>query len=181
MGESPMQLIYRGLTFDYNPSKTPERFFHTSPRLGAAYTLMYRGVTYRIDPNSIEKAAPKPATYELSYRGVTYKVNRNEQDEVTVISSSLKPSNHKIPTTADSAIQQKREEVPSILTLIKKLWQNAIVAITTEPELKIWQKQDRNGHIHWYVYDPLMSKSISFASELEMLSWLEDFHSRSRW
>jgi hypothetical protein len=76
---------------------------------------------------------------------------------------------------------QSIRKVPSILTLIKKLWQNAIVAIMTEPELRIWQKQDRNGHIHWHVYDPLTSKSISFASELEMLSWLEDFHSRSRW
>jgi hypothetical protein len=72
-------------------------------------------------------------------------------------------------------------KVSSILTLIKKLLQNAIAVITTEPELRIWQKQDRNGHIHWYVYDPLTSKSISFASELEMLRWLEDFNSRSRW
>jgi hypothetical protein len=72
-------------------------------------------------------------------------------------------------------------KVSSILTLIKKLLIDAIAVITTEPELRIWQKQDRNGHIHWYVYDPLTSKSISFASELEMLSWLEDFHSRSRW
>ncbi len=72
-------------------------------------------------------------------------------------------------------------KVPSILALIKKLLIDAIAVITTEPELRIWQKQDRSGHIHWYVYDPLTCKSISFASELEMLSWLEDFNSRSRW
>jgi hypothetical protein len=72
-------------------------------------------------------------------------------------------------------------KVPSILTLIKKLLQNVIAALTTEPELRIWQKQDRNGHIHWYVYDPLTRKSISFVSELEMLSWLDNLNSRSRW
>jgi hypothetical protein len=72
-------------------------------------------------------------------------------------------------------------KVQSILTLIKKFWQNAISAITTEPELRIWQKQDRYGCIHWYAYDPLTSKSVSFASELEMLCWLENLHSRSRW
>jgi hypothetical protein len=72
-------------------------------------------------------------------------------------------------------------KVQSILTLIKTLWQDSIAAITTEPELRIWQKQDRYGRIHWYVCDPLTYKSISFASELEMLRWLEDFHSRSRW
>jgi hypothetical protein len=72
-------------------------------------------------------------------------------------------------------------KVPSILALIKKLLKNAFLTITSEPELRIWQKQDRHGRIHWYAYDPLTNKSISFTSELEMLSWLEDFHSRSRW
>jgi hypothetical protein len=38
-------------------------------------------------------------------------------------------------------------KIQSILTLIKKFWQNAISAITTEPELRIWQKQDRYGSI----------------------------------
>jgi hypothetical protein len=72
-------------------------------------------------------------------------------------------------------------KVQSILTLIKTLCQRAIAVLTTEPELRIWQKQDRHGGTHWYAYDPLTNKSISFASELEMLRWLEDFHSRSRW
>jgi hypothetical protein len=76
---------------------------------------------------------------------------------------------------------RSNSKVRSILTLIGKLWQNAIAAPALEPEVKIWQKQDRHGRIHWYAYDSLTNKSISFASELEMLSWLEDLHSRSRW
>jgi hypothetical protein len=78
-------------------------------------------------------------------------------------------------------IYRSTSKVQSILTLVKKLWENAVSVITVEPELRIWQKQDRYGRIHWYVCDPLTYKSISFASELEMLRWLEDLHSRSRW
>jgi len=105
-----MKLIYRGTTFDYDSSSTPSRPFQTNSRPREAYNLMYRGVTYRVDPNAITKADAKPATYELSYRGVTYKVNRDEQGEVKAI-SSLKPSNHKIFTTTDLAIQQEIGEV----------------------------------------------------------------------
>jgi hypothetical protein len=81
----------------------------------------------------------------------------------------------------DEQSEQSIRKVRSALALIKKLWQNVFSAITSEPELRIWQKQDRHGRIHWYAYDPLTNKSLSFASELEMLRWLEDFHSRSRW
>jgi hypothetical protein len=72
-------------------------------------------------------------------------------------------------------------KVQSILTLIKKLWQNAIAAPASEPEVKIWQKQDRHGRIHWHIDDPLTGKSVSFASELEMMRWLENLTSRSHW
>jgi hypothetical protein len=83
-----------------------------------------------------------------------------------------------IPTKPGDRSMSK---VPSILTRIKKLWQNTISALTREPELTIWQKQDRSGHIHWHIYDPLTGKSLSFASELEMLRWIEHFYSRNCW
>ncbi len=72
-------------------------------------------------------------------------------------------------------------KVQSILTLIGNLWQNAIAYLTKEPELRIWQKQDRSGRIHWHIYDPLTNKSVSFATEMEMLSWIENLYSRDRW
>jgi hypothetical protein len=72
-------------------------------------------------------------------------------------------------------------KVQSILTLAQKLWQNAIAAPASEPELKIWQKQDRCGRIHWHIDDPSTGKSVSFASELEMMRWLENLTSRSHW
>jgi hypothetical protein len=68
--------------------------------------------------------------------------------------------------------------VYSILAQIGNFCKTAIAILTTEPEVEIRQKQGRNGHIHWYVYDPQMGKSISFASELEMLSWLDNQNSR---
>lgn len=104
----------------------------------------------------------------MSTESNLHNANKWEADYETVL----------IPTEQG---EQSIRKVQSILTLIKKLWEDAISAITSEPELRIWQKQDRHGRIHWYAYDPLTNKSISFASELEMLRWLEDFHSRSRW
>jgi hypothetical protein len=65
-------------------------------------------------------------------------------------------------------------KVYSILAQIGNFCKTTIAIPTQEPEVEIRQKQDRNGHIHWYVYDPQVGKSISFASELEMLSWLDN-------
>jgi hypothetical protein len=75
-----------------------------------------------------------------------------------------------IPTEQSDRSSSKGQ---SIMALIENLWQNAIAALTEEQELKIWQKRDRNGHIHWHAYDPCIGKSVSFASELEMIIWIE--------
>lgn len=66
----------------------------------------------------------------------------------------------------------------SILTQVGNLCKTVIAILTKEPEVEILPKQDRNGHIHWRVYDPQVGKSISFASELEMLSWLDNQNGR---
>jgi hypothetical protein len=70
------------------------------------------------------------------------------------------------------------DRVHSILAQIGNLCKTTIAILTKEPEIEIWQKQDRYGHMHWHVYDPQMSKSISFTSELEMLSWLDNKNGR---
>jgi hypothetical protein len=70
------------------------------------------------------------------------------------------------------------DRVHSILAQIGNLCKTTIAMLTKEPEIEIWQKQDRYGHIHWHVYDPQIGKSISFASELEMLSWLDNQNGR---
>lgn len=79
-----MKLIYRGTTFDYNPSQTPGRSFQQVREPGPAYTLTYRGVPYRVNPNAkLSQAPARPATDKLIYRGMTYWVNCKEQGEVT--------------------------------------------------------------------------------------------------
>ena len=78
------------------------------------------------------------------------------------------------PDLSDRSIRKGQ----SILALIENLWQNAIAALTEAPELKIWQKRDRDGHIHWHAYDPCTDKSVCFASELEMIIWIEKLRSR---
>lgn len=77
-----------------------------------------------------------------------------------------------IPT--EQSIQVVNKKCQSVLALIGKTWQNAIAILTKEPEIEIWQNQDRHGQISWHVYDPQIGKSISFISELEMLGWLDN-------
>ncbi|MBE9002102.1 DUF4278 domain-containing protein [Nostoc sp. LEGE 12447] len=91
-----MKLFYRGLSYELNSSKIAsrrtEKPFQPASGVGAAYNLIYRGVTYRVDPNAKPAEVPLPlAIYKLSYRGINYLVNRNAQGEVTLINQSTNP------------------------------------------------------------------------------------------
>ncbi|OWY63641.1 hypothetical protein B7486_51925 [cyanobacterium TDX16] len=68
-----MKLTYRGMTYERHPSKADARPFVQVREPGAAYHLSYRGVTYRIEPQT--KATQVPAKlvgHKLIYRGITY-------------------------------------------------------------------------------------------------------------
>jgi Domain of unknown function (DUF4278) len=81
-----MQLIYRGITFNYDPAEKAAR--RLAPRaFEAPYKLMYRGCSYRIDPMAIPEPSVEPAVYELRYRGTAYQMHRNEQSKITAIAS----------------------------------------------------------------------------------------------
>lgn len=86
-----MQLIYRGLIYDYKPGRQVSRHPFQQVHRSEAYTLRYRGLTYQIDPNAIANAT-RPIEYELSYRGLTYRVMRDEQRKVTAITSGANPT-----------------------------------------------------------------------------------------
>jgi hypothetical protein len=110
-------------------------------------------------------------------------LNRSIQISTTTESDIQKAAVLKENCGLESILTEQGDQfinsrVYSILSQIGKLWQNAIATLTKEPEVEIWQKQDCNGHIHWYVYDPHVGKSISFVSELEMLSWLDNQNGR---
>jgi hypothetical protein len=64
-------------------------------------------------------------------------------------------------------------KVKVMLALVENLWQSAIAALTKEPELKVWQKQDRHGNTLWHAYDPWTGDSVCLGSETEMLCWIE--------
>ncbi|HEY9642917.1 MAG TPA: DUF4278 domain-containing protein [Coleofasciculaceae cyanobacterium] len=104
-----MKLIYRGASYDYDPSHSrlgnagrPTRptQSHQSP-----YTLIYRGLTTVVDPEAaVAEAAALPASYELIYRGTTYHINRDAEGTATVVS---RPGN--------VMLQAKSVSVPSTL------------------------------------------------------------------
>jgi hypothetical protein len=80
--------------------------------------------------------------------------------------------------TTEQSDQFINNRAYSILAQIGNFCKTATAILTQEPEVEIRQKQHRNGHIRWSVYDSQMGKSISFASELEMLSWLDNQNGR---
>lgn len=85
-----MKLYYRGASYEHNPNSIANREaqqpFQPSPRTGTAYNLMYRGVSYHIDPNAPMEDTTQPSgTYKLSFRGVNYFVNRNIQSKVSLV------------------------------------------------------------------------------------------------
>lgn len=76
-----MKLYYRGVSYQYDPTKLGSRktgqLFKQGSESGSAYNLIYRGVTYGVDPNAKPTSVPvPPAIYKLIYRGITYFVNR---------------------------------------------------------------------------------------------------------
>jgi Domain of unknown function (DUF4278) len=93
-----MKLIYRGVSYDYDPSQArsgnlgrPARSTHGAK---APYTLMYRGVKIEVDPTAAPTEAPVlPTSYDLSYRGVSYRMSRDAQGQVT----SMAPVANKPP------------------------------------------------------------------------------------
>ncbi len=77
-----MQLIYRGNTYDYDPSMFTDRPFQMVRNPGPAYDLIYRGVTYRVDPSAKLNEVPKSVeSHKLIYRGLVYFTNRTTQVE----------------------------------------------------------------------------------------------------
>lgn len=73
-----MKLIYRGVTYDYEPGQrnAVERPRHSQ----APYTLIYRGQVVDVDPRAFHvELSTLPAHYDLLYRGVSYRVSRTGQ------------------------------------------------------------------------------------------------------
>ncbi len=81
-----MQLIYRGNTYDYNPSMFADRPFQMVHNPRSTYDLIYRGVTYRVDPSVKLNEVPKSIeSHKLIYRGLVYFTNSNVPQKVKAV------------------------------------------------------------------------------------------------
>ncbi len=91
-----MKLIYRGNTYDYDPSQARSdsagQPVKPAPRLQAPYTLMYRGATYHVDPTVPQPQSSQLRSYDLMYRGATYHVDRDAQGNLTGLTQSAAAS-----------------------------------------------------------------------------------------
>lgn len=70
-----MKLLYRGTTYDYNPTATTNHPNQQKRQPGLINSLTYRGFTYQLD-SSPPTPTPdhNPTTYQLTYRGTRYVV-----------------------------------------------------------------------------------------------------------
>lgn len=93
-----MKLIYRGTSYDYNPSRAegtnigrPSRPHHAS---SAPYTLIYRGQTLHVDPTQSVEEPVLPRAHELIYRGEKYLTSGTTQSTTqprVCVPSSMPP------------------------------------------------------------------------------------------
>jgi Domain of unknown function (DUF4278) len=81
-----MQLIYRGNKYDYAPSMFADRPFQMVRNPGPEYNLIYRGVTYRVDPSvKLNEVSVPVESHKLIYRGAIYFKSSTVQKEITEI------------------------------------------------------------------------------------------------
>ncbi len=71
-----MKLIYRANTYDYDATLLM-RTDRAIPKPASTYRLIYRGVSYLVDPEAVTSEKPdRPASYELICRGTIYRVSQ---------------------------------------------------------------------------------------------------------
>lgn len=100
------KLIYRGVTYDYDPTHPPvdDRF----DRIRQPITLQYRGNRYQLAPNRLTTEVYQPRSYQLQYRGVKYWVHpTNEQPSAPVAGVEHPKATNRIkPATGLQAVHQ---------------------------------------------------------------------------
>lgn len=74
-----MKLVYRGVSYDYDPQA--QRNVKPSHKFQPAYTLLYRGAVYTVDPSIESQQRFVNPIADLIYRGVAYSLNGEMQPE----------------------------------------------------------------------------------------------------
>lgn len=71
-----MKLVYRGVSYDYDPNATKADFpWNYVRQIRPSYNLTYRGVEYTVDPNKEPNKSSLRPVANLTYRGATYALN----------------------------------------------------------------------------------------------------------
>ncbi len=68
----------------------------------------------------------------------------------------------------------KLNKLKRIQQWVEQGWQQVVQAWSNPPELRVWQRRDRSGQVHWYTYDPYTNQSASFGSEADVKAWIND-------
>lgn len=61
-------------------------------------------------------------------------------------------------------------------TRLNDIWQRVLNYFAVSSEPRVWQSQDATGLLQWKALDPITGESVSYDSETEMRSWLEERH-----
>jgi hypothetical protein len=67
-----MKLVYRGVTYDYSPSRISNAAPSVAQEVHPAYNLRYRGAVYEVDPNREGRRSVFHGIANLFYRGSVY-------------------------------------------------------------------------------------------------------------
>ncbi|WP_414586661.1 DUF4278 domain-containing protein [Scytonema sp. PCC 10023] len=89
-----MKLYYRGLSYELDSShaanKKTEKPFQSVRPIGSPYNLIYRGVTYHVNPNvNLDEVSAPLVTNKLVYRGIVYTVNKTTVGDICVGSQPI--------------------------------------------------------------------------------------------
>lgn len=80
-----MNLRYRGLSYEYNPTQKTQQSLQSASLPERPYQLRYRGATYYVDTNTqLFEASVSQKTSKLIYRGLIYFSNRTAQKEIII-------------------------------------------------------------------------------------------------
>lgn len=102
-----MELIYRGATYNYEPSQISAdntgRPVRPAQRFQAPYQVIYRGLTTLVNPEAVPNWAENlPANFNLMYRGVAIQVDRNVNGRA--IATAQPVSAARVDSTAQSNV-----------------------------------------------------------------------------
>jgi hypothetical protein len=67
-----------------------------------------------------------------------------------------------------------QSKIQTLTLRLRQFGQRIWKALTSEPQLKVWQSKDHAGNVWYRVYDPKTGRTACLASEEEVRMWIEE-------